>query len=338
MFENINIKQKEKIKGAILCSIIGDIYGLKYEGVKPKYINTDKILEKTFFNMYSDDTEHLLIMLKNINKLENLNEFNSSFMKDLRKWFFTLPYGIGKATLKSIIKSFFTKKSGVVSQGNGALMRLGVLGLFLEENKIEEIVKSNCILTHNSSESVITSVVLSKILNYLLNNDLNQNKILEIMESYKLEEWDKFVQDIKNGLNNDTPVNEISKLWTKEYGAYGYTLVTLRLSVYAFLKNKENFKKGLKEIISCGGDTDTNAFVYGLISGTYNGTKIEEKYLNTVLEKIKIEELLDCVFNNKKQNFKMFYLKLFFRNICVFPLIFIEIIKRYFLHLIGIKI
>lgn len=31
MLENLNLEQKEKIKGAIVCSIIGDIYGLKYE-------------------------------------------------------------------------------------------------------------------------------------------------------------------------------------------------------------------------------------------------------------------------------------------------------------------
>lgn len=338
---NFNIKnnvKNDKIKGAIYGSIIGDIEGLLYEGVKPKYINKDKILTKNFYNMYSDDTEHLLIILKSLFETSDVSSFNNKFIFELRKWLFTLPYGIGKATLKSIIKSFFTSKSGVVSQGNGALMRLGVLGLFLNGDTLQIYVKNNCILTHNSSESLNTSLMFAKIVNHLLNEEYNEEKIFNIIGNYNFKEWTVFVEDIKECLKNKIEVTEVSKKWTGSYGAYGYTLVTFALSLYTFLLNKDNYEKGLKEIISCGGDTDTNAFVYGMLSGVYNGfDNIPIKYIDIVNKKLNINDLLDLI-NHKNQKYKITYIKLLIRNIFVIPLIFIEIIKRYLLFIINKKI
>lgn len=323
-----------KIKGAIYGSINGDIQGLIYEGVKPKYIGYENILKNNFFNQYSDDTEHLLITIKTFIKNKDSSEnFNKSFIKEIQKWFFTLPYGIGKATIKSIIKSFFTKKSGVLSQGNGALMRLGVLGLFLDKDKIEEYVKSNCILTHNSEESILTSIIFAKLVNHLLNDELDFNYIFKIMSDNENNEWLTFVLDIISNINNingnNLSVKDISKKWTKDKGAYGYTFVTLSLSIYTFLINKNNYEQGLKDIISCGGDTDTNAFVYGLLSGTYNGVNnISKSSIELIDKKIDTENLFAFI-EGEKEDFKINYLKLLLKNIVILPFACLEIFKRY---------
>lgn len=324
-------KKENKINGAIKGGILGDILGLRYEGVNPKHINNDNILKKTFFNKCSDDTEHLLIMINCINTTNNIEDFNNKFIKNLRKWIFTLPYGIGKATLKSIIKSFIFKKSGVKSQGNGALMRSGVLGLYLN-NELDNYIKSNVILTHNSIESIQTSLMFANILKQIINNDYIEKKdILSILDKYNFKEFEPYLNDIKESLNNNIKPIDLSNKWTNNRGAYGYTIITLALSVYVFLYDKNNLLNGMKLIIECGGDTDTNAFVFGMISGAYNNDNtFDESYKNIINNKIK--------YYLKKDNNELNYINIFINNIITIPLVFIEIFKRYIYILINKKI
>lgn len=322
----------DKLLGGIYGGVLGDIYGLKYEGCNPNSIDVNNILNKTFYDKYSDDTEHLLIMINCIKTTNNLEDFNNKFMNNLRKWLFTLPYGIGKSTLKSIIKSFFTSNSGVKSTGNGALMRSGIIGLFLNELELEKYIKSNCILTHNHEDSINTSIMFAKILNYLLHNNFDKYDFLELIAKNKNNAFEKYFIDIKDHISVRTKPEILSKLWTQNKGAYGYTIITLALSIYTFLYYQNNFEEGMKSIISCGGDTDTNAFVYGMISGTSNGlSKIDNKYIETINNQINLFDYLD---NKKELN----YLTTLINNLIITPLIFLEIFKRYFFILINKKI
>lgn len=326
---------ESKLLGGIYGGIIGDIFGLKYEGIKPKHINKDNILKKTLYNNYSDDTEHLLIMIHSLNS-NSIDEFNKSFIKNLKIWFFTFPFGIGKSTLKSIIKSFFTKKSGVKSTGNGAIMRTGIIGLLKDKNEIEDYINSNVKLTHNSDEAIITSLIFAKATNYLLNNSFNIDEFISLI-NIENEKWNNCLIDIRKGLINNLDPIELSKNWTKDKGAYGYTIITCALSIYTFLFYKDDFKSGLKSIISCGGDTDTNGFVYGMISGVYSGLhKLNKEEVNIINKTIDMDTLKDSLLKNTR--YKIDFKKMLFKHIIAIPLIFLELLKRYLYIILNKKI
>lgn len=329
-----------KIKGAIYGAIIGDIMGLRYEGVNKNYIKKENICKKTFYNQYSDDTEHLIIMLKSLSETHDINEFNNHFSKSLQKWLFTLPYGIGKATIKSIIKSFFTKNSGVKSTGNGALMRSGVIGLIIEEPKtIEKYVKANVKKTHISEESYLTSLIFANIINQIIFNKENITKeyVINYLSSFNNKEIQKYTNLLETSLNNNITSNEFANLLTNNKSLNGYTIWTLFISLFVFLQNINNYDIGLKEIISLGGDTDTNAFVYGMISGSYNGYQNIPKEYNDLLKSIKIDEIIYAMSYKNNNKININYFKLFIKNISIIPLIFIEIFIRYIFIILNIK-
>ncbi|MBQ9016980.1 ADP-ribosylglycohydrolase family protein [Candidatus Saccharibacteria bacterium] len=50
----------------------------------------------------------------------------------------------------------------------------------------------------------------------------------------------------------------------------GYTVDALKIAVWGFM-NFPDFETGVKEVIKLGGDTDTNAAIYGQLAGAYYG-------------------------------------------------------------------
>lgn len=84
-------------------------------------------------------------------------KFKQHLTQNLQKWFLLLPFGIGKATGTSIIKSFFTSKNpGIDSAGNGPIMRLGAISYFYSKDPIKrhEFVKQSTKITHNNLMAV----------------------------------------------------------------------------------------------------------------------------------------------------------------------------------------
>ena len=72
-------------------------------------------------------------------------------------------------------------------------------------------------------------------------------------------------------------IESIKKIEYKDYGfekveGNGYCVLTLEAALWAFLTTND-FKSGLKRVVSLGDDTDTTGAVYGQIAGAYYGIK-----------------------------------------------------------------
>ena len=58
--------------------------------------------------------------------------------------------------------------------------------------------------------------------------------------------------------------------------------------------------QGLTEVIRLGGDTDTNAAIYGQLAGAYYGyTAIPERWLNDLHMRDEIKKLADNLFSHQ---------------------------------------
>ena len=142
---------ENKLQGCLIGAAIGDSVGLPYEGMssstgKKLYGHPDKHKLLFGLGMVSDDTEHLVIVLRSYRKANgDAESFSKILASKLKLWTLALPLGVGKASLISGIKLLFGfshKKSGIFSAGNGPAMRVSVLGLLCEDNeKLKEFVK-----------------------------------------------------------------------------------------------------------------------------------------------------------------------------------------------------
>lgn len=294
---------ENKIKGCIFGLAIGDAVGLRYENVKPKNINKKNIGKVCFGGSISDDTEHMVIISKSILHTNNVNDFKKDFQKELKKWLLSFPVNIGKTTLKSIFKSFISNENGVAGTGNGSVMRIAAIGLLFHDNpdKLREYSEASCRLTHNSDESVVNSIAIASLVSYVISNDINKNKkpnqknILLHLRSLSQEDfWIETLNELEEALNsNIEPVDLVYK-WTKGKGAVGYTKYSTLLSIYCWLKYYGDYEKTIKEIIACGGDTDTNAAICGSLAGVSLGfDAIDSSY---------VQKVNDFIINKKTLN------------------------------------
>ena len=93
---------KNKLQGCLIGAAVGDSLGLPYEGMssstgKKLFGIPDKHKLLFGLGMVSDDTEHLIIVLRAFRKAKgNLNLFSKRLALELKIWTLALPLGVGK--------------------------------------------------------------------------------------------------------------------------------------------------------------------------------------------------------------------------------------------------
>src|SRR5437763_13241706 len=154
----------EAIVGYILGTAVGDALGLCCEGLSRRrqrrlFPNLDR--PHFFFGkgMVSDDTEHTCMAAQALTVAGgNLDAFTRSLAWRLRFWLLGLPAGIGRATLRAVVKlwlGFPAHASGVFSAGNGPAMRSALLGVCYggDPVRLREWVRASTRLTHTDPKA-----------------------------------------------------------------------------------------------------------------------------------------------------------------------------------------
>lgn len=303
---------EKKVKGSLYGLVIGDLVGLRYENAKPSSINSSNIGKTCLNGAVSDDTEHMILITRSLVKYEDLNLFKKSFRRAMQLWLLTLPINIGRTTLYSIIKSFFSSGYGISGSGNGSVMRIAPIGLYYynEDDKIKKFSEESCRITHNDEECIINSIAIAKILSFILKNNLTAknkpryeeiDKNLREISSSKF--WNETLDELKSYIDNNTKPLDIVNSWNNK-GAVGYTKYTTIISIYCWYKYYGDFEKTIFEIIKCGGDTDTNAAVAGSLAGAVcEYDSLPSHFFNKIndiaIGKIDIEKACQSILNRK---------------------------------------
>ena len=234
--------------GAIIGDLAGSIY--EYSQIKnTKELQIQKLMPKESF--FSDDTILTMAILDAI--LNNgdyglyLRKYANMF-KDYKPNF--SPY------FRGVFSPGFTKwandnKVGN-STGNGAIMRISPIGyMFNTKKDVITNVKLATIPSHNTMEAINSAITVALIIYYAR---LGLTK-----------------EEIKTELN--------LKLTYKPFTKFNVTcLETIDNCLYA-LFNASNFNEALTNVLSFGGDTDTNACIVGSMAEALYG--IDE---NLILE------------------------------------------------------
>lgn len=331
--------QQEKIQGSIIGTALGDSIGLPFEALtRQKIIRKNPTFKRQslFFGkgMFSDDTEHTLMVAQSlIESYDNEKLFQKALTKRLQFWLLSLPAGIGFATLKGIVKSFFTQKSGVFSAGNAPAMRSALLGLLFGEDdkKLKKFVKINSKITHTDPKAYYGALAVAKA-TYLSSID-KENEFFTIMkELVKDREFQELLESVQTNLELTTE-DFAQKLGFKK-GVSGYIYQTLPIVLHSWLKNKTNVKQAIIDVIRCGGDTDTTGAIVGVKNKDYPKEWIDGivDYPRNLVFIEEVSEVLALVME-KRETMKaprLSVLAILGRNIFFFFLVLLLVVTRQF--------
>jgi len=233
--------------------------------------------------MITDDSE-MAIMLAT--SLIARKEFDQ---KDVRRcylaWLHALPSDLGTTILKAL-------KEGIQSpdsQANGALMRMAPLALFastMETEKLIAISDGDCALTHV----------------HTLCRDANRLWALSIAKAVKdggtKEEIYSYLCRVAPEFTDDKVLLSALHDARKEAPALsdgwnqGWVIIAFQQSLYTLL-HTNTIEEGLRSITMRGGDSDTNAAIYGMLAGAIGGSKaIPERWIKALRPTRCLEDLL----------------------------------------------
>ncbi|WP_207683219.1 ADP-ribosylglycohydrolase family protein [Desulfonema magnum] len=289
------------ITGCLLGTAVGDAMGLCFENLSKKrqarmFHNRG---DYHFFfgkGMVSDDTEHACMLAQAlIFSAGEPEKFIRKLSRSFRFWLLGLPAGVGYATLRSVLKlwlGFSGRKSGVFSAGNGPAMRSPLIGVCYghDIHKMRELVRCSTHITHTDPKAEFGALAVALAAHMASQqHDVSPWHYYKQLQNFLREEGaGEFLRQIKQ------TVISVEKHHTTEFfaesvisdkGISGYIYHTVPPVIHCWLTHQHDFEKGIREIIRCGGDTDTTAAILGAIIGSSTGTDgIPQKWLEDMWE------------------------------------------------------
>ena len=256
-------------------AIIGDIAGSIYEFEQLKDIESVKIEEIISSNgFYSDDTILTIAIMDAIENDGNYEKYLKLYGKKYQNY---------KPDYKPYFKSSFApgfikwvngEKDGN-SIGNGAMMRIAPVGyMFNSEKDVIENAKLATIPSHNSIEAIECSTTIALIIFYA-----------------------------RQGMHKEQILKKLNlKLEYKPFEKFNTTCgQTIDNCLYA-LFSSNSFEESIKNVLSYGGDTDTNACIVGSMAEAMFG--IDPRLIDKAKQKIpdEFKKVIDKAYNKKQRD------------------------------------
>lgn len=286
------------ILGCILGTAVADAVGLKREGLskqralrlygKPP-LNHNLVLGR---GMCSDDTEHTLMIGRAlVISKGDTNEFATQFARDLKRWFLSVPAGIGFGTLRACLKllmGFRPHNSGIKSAGNGPAMRSALLGVCAtSDNQLADLVRISTRMTHIDPRAEEGALLIAKAAQ--LTRTPKQIEPIEFLTQATHElnndELRKTIQSAVENLSaGKSPENYAqSQGWSK--GVSGYINQTVPAALYCWAFSPKDLRQSVENAIMLGGDTDSVAAITGAVSGANLGVSaIPAEWIDRLIE------------------------------------------------------
>merc|ERR1711976_117161 len=197
-----------------------------------------------------------------------------------QKWLKTDPKDIG-VTTKTALTTGLAHKT---SLSNGSLMRcspLALYGLTVDDQKLKEAIKLDVNCFHSILDVVeaVTAYVFA-LREIIKTGDIGSGFIsakANVKESLVLS-WIESKNRFPVLLENGEVLNQA------DARGQGYIGLAFQLAMVEAVKTK-NLERSLVEIISLGGDTDTNGCIVGaLLGGIYGFSAFPADWIETIMK------------------------------------------------------
>jgi len=277
----------DALHGCLLGGAIGDALGLPFEKLSSAKRTriwgevTPDSLEMCFLpkrGMVSDDTEHALFTARALLESRgSLDRFAKTLSAELRSWFWTLPPGIGWATLRVAFKaSLFlpARKTGVYSAGNGPAMRAPILGAFFGEGteQLRDFCALSTRLTHTDPKAQWGAFAVALAASHAVRGQSDARRFIRDLsewsdDSEAAREMLSLAKRAANSASRGQSAADFCAELGMEKGVTGYIFHTVPVVLQCFFRRPTDFRASVGEIILCGGDTDTTGAILGGILG-----------------------------------------------------------------------
>jgi ADP-ribosylglycohydrolase len=311
---------KNKSIDILLGVAIGDALGVPVEFKNRNYLKEKPITDMIGYGTHtqpagtwSDDSSLTFCLTEALIEGYTIEKSANNLLKWYTENYWTA-YGdvfdIGNTTLKVIIKlknGVSANESGLnteQSNGNGSLMRMSPLIIYLQNQPIEKrfkIIKEESSITHAHMVSVIACFYFVEFGIGLLNGKEKfevykelQKTIPDFLRTQSISEKEikYFERLLVNNINEDDEEVIFST---------GYVIYTLTASIWCILTTN-SFKEAVLKAVNLGEDTDTTASVVGALAGlVYGQSQMPEKWINTIKRKDDIIDLGNRLFNSMKK-------------------------------------
>lgn len=280
---------KDKFKGALVGTHVGDALGMPVEGQPPELIQmrfgqvTEMIEARMGAGTYTDDTEMMIAVAESLCRVKGIDgeDMANSFLNNFNP---RRGYGRGTMEVLSLIKSGVSWEEGADkvfkggSYGNGSAMRIAPLGCFYHNNwdKLKKGAFLSSRITHSHPLALEGACLQA----------LAVGKAVQMDPEEKLDPF-QFLDDLREPLNPQEEVYqdklvEIKKLLASSHhtgkvveklGNDVRAFNSVPAALYCFLAFHYSFEEALIQAVGMGGDTDTIGAMTGAISGAYHGFK-----------------------------------------------------------------
>ncbi|MBX9686150.1 MAG: ADP-ribosylglycohydrolase family protein [Candidatus Obscuribacterales bacterium] len=336
---------EDRLAGVLLGTALGDALGLICEGLNKEQIKRrfGKIGDFHLLpghGYFSDDTEQSALLAQALAKHpDDVRACCRDFQRALFAWLLRMPYGVGLATISSCFRiALFMERSGVKSAGNGSAMRAAIIGVYFhelpEKRKLFSIKIAET--THTDPRAVAASLFVADLAAASMNkkNDRIMDCFLDSIDS--VEENTLKARLLKAAELAEARADTATALL--ELKCSGFVLHSVPLAVFCFLRFGDgDISDALGEIISAGGDTDSNAAILGAWLGARHGAAALPGSLINRLDDgpfgpTHLRKLAHCLSQIRKGEKPLLptynFLSAFLRNLWVLCIILIQIVIR----------
>jgi ADP-ribosylglycohydrolase len=290
-----DVDYRDKFRGAMVGTGIGDALGRPAEGMYPQSI----AMEWGYLEDYipwdgwtsgpkgtlTDDTELALCIAQS---LVETGEFDPGDLAERFRTWYPVGRGIGSATWAAcdrLERGTPWFQSGSASAGNGAAMRAAPLGLAapFDMDELRRISAWSTVITHASPTAVASTVVMAYSVAYLVHTapgslDLDQllsgiDRSLERLDDPELPNRRRAGSTtLRQRIHDvfDMRDQSLEDIFAVTHNG-AFVLEALPAAIAAFVVNTEDPQRVITEAVNGGFDADTVGAMAGALAGAYHG-------------------------------------------------------------------
>ena len=307
----------EAVRAMIWGHAVGDALGVPVEFETREELGKNPVAEMRGYGSYnvpagswSDDTSMTLALMESLARVGHIDY--TDIMKNFIRWMdeaeFTptgVMFDIGRATMQALMK--FAHGTGPLQcggmsehdNGNGSLMRIAPMALYLYAKRGTEIeaedmqvVHEVSMLTHGHPRSMMACGIYVQIALHLLRGiDLSEavrEGIKQAKEFY--ENQPLFIGEMPvYGMVWD--IDRLAKMPEEAIKSSGYVVDTMEAVLWCLL-NTSSYEECVLKAVNLGEDTDPIAAIAGGLAGlAYGFESIPKEWRETLLKGEYIDEL-----------------------------------------------
>lgn len=279
MNEPIDDLASDRLSGVLLGTAVGDALGLACEGMSAKAIarrfgvvDRYRMLGRTGY--VSDDTEQSTLVAQSLARFpDDLDACVRDFQHALLGWFCRLPWGVGRATIRSCLRiGLGLAPTGVDSAGNGSAMRAAVIGVFFQDRPVERgrFGRALAEVTHRDPRAVEGALFVAETAAACAGRSPGASRSALLGEARGVVNDRELVAAIDRGLRLAEQGGETIEA-ARLCGTSGFVVHTVAFAAYCFARYGGDPMHALTEAIGAGGDADSIAAILGAWLGALHG-------------------------------------------------------------------